>query len=163
MRTSRGITLIELCFGMAIVAVLAGMAAPGFRMSLHAGAVRSATFEVVAGLQQARGTSIVESRPGLLCPSDPAGTCLPAGTPSSYWRWSVEADDGPPAHAETLPTGVALRASRSPIRFWPDSLGATTGTLTICDVHGIAPPRAIVVSVTGRPRTTLAPESACRS
>jgi type IV fimbrial biogenesis protein FimT len=164
MQTSRGITLIELCFGMAIVAVLAGMAAPGFRMSLRAAAVRSATFELVAGLQQARGNSIVESRPGILCPSDAAGACLPAGMPSSHWQWSVEPAAGPaPAHAEALPAGVTLRATRSPIRFWPDALGATNGTLTICDLRGVAPPRAIVVSVSGRPRTAFAPDSACRS
>ena len=69
----RGVTLIELCFGLAIVAVIAGLAAPGFRSSLRAAAVRSATFDLLAGLQQTRGNAILESRPLDLCPSDSDG------------------------------------------------------------------------------------------
>lgn len=159
----RGITLIELCFGLAIVAMLAGMAAPGFHSSLRAAAVRSATFELLAGLQQTRGNAILESRPANLCPSDAAGNCLSAYTPSSYWRASVETDtDRPPPVSHALPAGVVVRASRSPLRFWPDALRASTGTLTICDSHGIAPPRAIVLSLSGRARLTTAASSACR-
>jgi type IV fimbrial biogenesis protein FimT len=155
-------TLIELCFGLAIVAMLAGMAAPGFHSSLRAAAVRSATFELLAGLQQARGNAILESRPANLCPSDAAGNCLSAYTPSSYWRASVETDAGrTPPGSHALPAGVVVRASRSPLRFWPDALGASTGTLTICDSHGIAPPRAIVLSLSGRARLTTAARASC--
>jgi type IV fimbrial biogenesis protein FimT len=158
----RGITLIELCFGLAIVAVLAGMAAPGFHASLRAAAVRSATFDLLAGLQQARGYAILESRPASLCPSDAAGNCLSSYTPSPFWRASVESDAGglpPVSHA--LPAGIVVRASRSPLRFWPDALGASTGTLTVCDSHGIAPPRAIVLNLSGRARLAAAAHAAC--
>jgi prepilin-type N-terminal cleavage/methylation domain-containing protein len=165
-RKNHGLTLIELCFGMAIVAVLAGLAAPGFRASLRAAAVRAATFELLAGLQQTRGNSIVEFRPGTLCPSDVAGTCLPPATSAAFWRASLDAD-GPAAEdpaapvSRALPTGVVVLASRSPLRFWPDSQGATTGTLTICDTQGIAPPRAIVLSQTGRARIDAGAAAAC--
>jgi prepilin-type N-terminal cleavage/methylation domain-containing protein len=152
-RKNRGVTLIELCFGMAIVALLAGLAAPGFRASLRVAAVRAGTFELLAGLQRTRGNSIVESRPQMLCPSDPAGNCRSAAEASGYWSASLE--------TRALPDGVVVRASRSPLRFWPDSLSASTGTLTICDLHGIAPPRAIVLSQTGRARLTEAQASAC--
>jgi Tfp pilus assembly protein FimT len=159
----RGVTLIELCFGLAIVAVIVGMAAPGFRSSLRAAAVRSATFDLLAGLQQARGNSILEARPQELCPSNSAGTCLGAGLPTPYWRASFESDAGHSlAASHVLPAGVVVRASRSPLRFSPDALGASTGTLTICDEQGVAPPRAIVLSVTGRARLELASAEACR-
>ena len=158
----RGVTLIELCFGLAIVAVIAGLSAPGFRSSLRAAAVRSATFDLLAGLQQTRGNAILESRALDLCPSDSTGKCLAAGVPAPYWRTSLEAgaaDSLRPSHA--LPAGVLVRSSRSPLWFSPDALGASTGTLTICDEQGVAPPRAIVLSVSGRARLESAPAGAC--
>jgi Tfp pilus assembly protein FimT len=135
--------------------MLAGMAAPGFRATLRVAAVRSATFELLAGLQQTRGNAILESRPAELCPSDAAGNCLSPYTPSSFWRASTETA----GHA--LPAGVVVRATRSPLRFWPDALGASTGTLTICDSHGVAPPRAIVLSLSGRARLSTADRATC--
>ena len=159
----RGLTLIELCFGLAIVSVLAGMAAPGFQASVRAAAVRSATFDLLAGLQQARGNAILESRVAKLCPSDAAGNGLSPYPSASYWLASVETDAGRrPSVGHALPAGVVVRASRSPLRFWPDALGASTGTLTICDSHGIAPPRAIVLSLSGRARLADAPVGACQ-
>jgi type IV fimbrial biogenesis protein FimT len=160
--SSRGVTLVELCFGMAIVALLAGLAAPGFRTTLRVAAVRAATYELLAGLQQTRGRSIVEARPGILCPSDAAGNCLPASAPSSFWRISTESTLGSvETDLHELPSGVVVRASRAPLRFWPNALAASTGTLTICDLQRIAPPRAIVLSLSGRARLSPAAVSAC--
>jgi type IV fimbrial biogenesis protein FimT len=158
----RGMTLIELCFGLAIVAVIAGLAAPGFRSSLRAAAVRSATFDLMAGLQQSRGNAILEARPLDLCPSDVAGNCLAAGVPTPYWRASLETAPGPLLRASrALPPGIVVRATRSPLRFSPDALGASTGTLTICDLQRVAPPRAIVLSLSGRARLASAPAGDC--
>jgi prepilin-type N-terminal cleavage/methylation domain-containing protein len=154
----RGMTLIELCFGLAIVAVIAGLAVPGLQSSLRAAAVRSATFELLAGLQRARGTSILESRALNLCPSDAAGHCVAAGVSSAHWQ-VASPDGGRAGHA--LPAGVVVRATRSPLWFSPDALGATTGTLTICDERRVAPPRAIVLSLSGRARLESAPAEAC--
>jgi len=158
----RGVTLIELCFGLAIVAVIAGMSAPGFQSALRAAAVRSAAFDLLAGLQNTRGNAILESRPQDLCPSDSMGNCVGAGVATPYWRASVETDSGNLAVAShILPAGVVVRSSRSPLRFSPDALGASTGTLTICDEQRVAAPRAIVLSLSGRARLATAPAGAC--
>jgi type IV fimbrial biogenesis protein FimT len=163
MRNIAGFTLVELLFGLAIVAILAGLAAPDFHRSLRVSAVRVATYEVLAGLQRTRGSAILEARPGMLCPSDAAGNCLPAATSGAFWHWSTEAPGGPPdVGARALPEGIVARSSRSPVRFSPDALSASNATLTICDQRGVAPPRAIVVSVTGRARVSAAAEAACR-
>lgn len=147
-----GVTLLELLFGLAIVAVLAGMAAPGLLASVRAAAVRSAAFDLMAGLQQARAHSILESRPGVLCPSDGAG-CLGPDVPAHGWISFLEvAGDRRELRRHDLPAGVIVRASRAPLRFWPTSLAASPATLTICDERGIAPARAIVISQTGRAR-----------
>jgi type IV fimbrial biogenesis protein FimT len=163
MRYIAGVTLLEMLFSLMVVAILAGLAVPGFHQALRTTAVRAATYEILAGLQQTRGRSILESKPGLLCPSDAAGHCLPAATPASFWGWATEAAGrASTLEANALPTGVVARASRSPVRFWPHGLNASPATLTICDLQGVAPPRAIVVSVTGRARIATALDSACR-
>src|SRR5690349_13997010 len=51
---SHGVTLIELCFGLAVVAILAGLAVPTLRPALRNAAMRGAVLELLAGLQQAR-------------------------------------------------------------------------------------------------------------
>ena len=89
-------------------------------------------------------------------------------TPSFYWRASVQSDNSQTGAGESLPVphalpaGVVVRASRSPLRFWPDAQSASAGTLTICDTHGIAAPRAIVLSLSGRPRLADATAGNCR-
>jgi prepilin-type N-terminal cleavage/methylation domain-containing protein len=161
---SRGVTLIELSFGLAVVAVLAGLAAPGFRGALRASAVRSASFELLAGLQEARGSAILEARPGVLCLSDAAGNCLVADAPATAWRSYLETEGGAvPLSLRVLPGGVTLHATRSPLRFWPNAISASTSTLTICDTAGIARPRAIVLSQSGRVRLGEAADAACSS
>jgi Tfp pilus assembly protein FimT len=157
-----GVTLIELCFGLAVVGILAGLAVPGFRASLRAAAVRSAAYELMAGVQLARAGSITESRPGVLCPADSAGRCLAAGLAAGHWATWLE--DGVTPRDRTLhalPAGVTLRASRAPLKFWPLSLSATTATLTICDAFAVAAPRAVVVSQSGRPRFASPSAAGC--
>src|SRR4029079_14023103 len=112
MRKISGVTLIELLFGVAVVAILAGLAAPGFRQSLRSTAVRVATYELLAGLQETRASAILEAKPGLLCPRCWGGNRVPAATPGAFWRWSPESADGPRVQAsQALPEGVLARAS----------------------------------------------------
>jgi type IV fimbrial biogenesis protein FimT len=148
-----GATLIELLFGLAVVAVLAGIAAPGFHGMMRESAVRGATLEVLGGLQRARADSIVQALPGGLCPSDARGTCRPAGQSATAWTAFLESGGARRVFGvHALPAGVTLRTTRSPLRFWPDARAGTTGTLTICDLRGVARARAIVVSQGGRAR-----------
>jgi Tfp pilus assembly protein FimT len=158
-----GFSLIELCFGVALIAILGGLAVPGFRSALRAAAVQSATFELAAGLQETRASSIVEARPGVFCLSDAAGSCV-ADSEATAWTAFLDVGD---AHrqitARALPTGIVLHATRSRLQFWPDSRAASTGTLTICDAQGIARPRALVLSQLGRARLAEASDSDCQS
>lgn len=160
---SSGVTLVELLFCLALLALLAGLAAPGFQASLRAAALRAATFELAAGLSQARASSILESRPALLCATDSSGNCLDSG-PGVGWRSFLEQGSARRELAgQSLPLGVVLRATRSAIHFWPSSAAASAGTLTICDERRLAAPRAIVISITGRARVHTAAPEACTS
>jgi Tfp pilus assembly protein FimT len=157
-------TLIELCFAMGVVAVLAGLAVPGMRSALRNAAIRSATLELLTGLQQTRASSIAQSRPGVLCLADTEGNCL--GKSGAAMAWVAFLDGGTgrtPLGGGPLPRGLELHATRGKLSFWPDSLAATTSTLTICDRAGSARPRALVVSQNGRVRLTEGAAGACAS
>ncbi len=161
--TTRGVTLIELMFCLGLLGLLAALAAPGLRSSLRAAAVRSAAFEVAIGLQQARAHSILESRPALLCLTDTSGNCLTSGAAAGWRAFFERGATRIELGGGSLPRGVVLRATRSPIRFWPSSFAASAGTLTICDEQRIAAPRAIVISATGRARFDTGSPDACAS
>jgi type II secretion system protein H len=163
---SRGVTLIELLFGVAIVGIIAGLAFPSMRTALRTGSVRSASFELMAGLQQTRASSIAAARPGVLCLTEKTGSgneaCLPDGGTGSAWRAFLEAEGRQlPLAARALPAGIRLKANRARLAFWPDSLSASTATLTICDALGLARPREIVINQAGRLRLTESTEAAC--
>jgi Tfp pilus assembly protein FimT len=159
---SQGLTLPELCLGIALLALLAGMSVPGFRASQRNSAVRAATFDLLAGLQQIRAGSILEARPGTFCVTDAGGACVGAVRVGTAWASFLESGAvRDPQAGQILPPGIEVRATRSPLRFWPDSLSASTGTLTICDTQGLASPRAIVISQGGRARLDVPSRTAC--
>jgi type IV fimbrial biogenesis protein FimT len=161
---SPGVTLIELCFGLAVVGILAGLAVPSLRSALRAAAVRSASLELLAALQQARASSIVAGRPGVFCLSDGAGHCLSGDAPALAWNAFLAGTGSPvPLAGSLLPRGIELRATRPTLTFQPDALAASTGTLTICDRQGVARPRAIVLSQGGRVRLADADPAVCQA
>jgi type IV fimbrial biogenesis protein FimT len=161
--SARGFTLLELCVGLALVALLAGMAAPSFRHALRNAAVRAAAHELMTGLQQARATAILESRPGVLCLSDAAGNCRDSDS-AAFWNAYLEFEGATrPIAARALPAGITLRSTRPRIRFSARALASSTATLTLCDAQGVAAPRAIVLSQNARARFAVASEAACRS
>jgi prepilin-type N-terminal cleavage/methylation domain-containing protein len=161
---TRGFTLLELCVGLALVALLATLAAPSLRSSLRSAAVRTATYELLAGLQQTRGTAIVESHAGVLCLADKSGTCRPSGDPAPAWRVFLEEDSGNRTlFTRALPRDVTVRGSRARIRFSARALAASAATLTICDAQGVAAPRAIVISQNARARLAAASDVECRA
>ena len=155
-------TLVELAFGLALAAVLVSLAAPGMQAVARATAMHTATFELLSGVQQARARSIVEGRPAVLCPAGPDGNCAAARAAVSGWQAFLDIDGRRESiRARNLPAGIHVHASRSPLRFWPAALASGTGTLTICDASGRAPPRAIVISRSGRARLESPAPGAC--
>jgi hypothetical protein len=111
-------------------------------------------------VQRTRADSIAASRTGVWCLADSPGRCLSGNAPARAWNSFLEAE---PAQGslQTLPRGIVLRASRPALRFWPNALAASTATLTICDERGVAKPRAIVISQTGRARFAAADPADC--
>ena len=161
---SHGVTLIELCFCVAVVAILAGLAVPGLRSALRNAAMRGVVLDLLTGLQQTRTSSIAQTRPGVFCLSDIEGHCVAGGGTAVAWAAFLEGRGGrTPLAGGPLPHGLELRATRPKLNFWPDSLAATTSTLTICDRGGFARPRSLVISQNGRVRLAEGAPGACHT
>jgi type IV fimbrial biogenesis protein FimT len=89
--SQRGITLLELMFAIAVLAILTAVAAPGFTQLIRENRTTSFTNDLVTTFALARSESVRRSSPIAVCPSadqaDCAGTDWAAG-------WIVFVDDG---------------------------------------------------------------------
>ena len=140
-----GFTLFELALVLAVAAVLAGLTVPGFeRFRRELQLSRSANSLLVA-LHQARSAALSRGVPVVL--SREAGG----------WQVHAEQGDGQELLSQTeLPGGISVQGNRSHVTFWPATRAGTTATFTLCDALHLAAPRAIIVSQTGRPRSSRA-------
>lgn len=166
-RGGSGHTLVELLVVLGGTALVASFAAPTFR-ELGADVRRDALIEDLrATLLLARAEALARGTPVVVCASADGRTC---GT-SAEWSRGWLASTRPPG----LPAGrigaplasvrpdarIGIEANRAHLEFQPTASAATTATFTICDPRGVGAARAIVVSRTGRVRTTRAGQLAC--
>jgi hypothetical protein len=54
-----------------------------------------------------------------------------------------------------LPATVEVRSTRAAVQYWPSARAGTTATFVFCDRRGLAAPRTVIISQTGRPRQGL--------
>ncbi|MGB6097447.1 MAG: GspH/FimT family pseudopilin [Comamonas thiooxydans] len=91
---SRGFTAIELMVTVAILAVLAGLAAPSFNPIIERWRVRQASEELQSTFYFARSEAIKRGGNVTILRSDDGGGCTEVGTDTSLWScgWIVFAD-----------------------------------------------------------------------
>ncbi len=160
---SVGMTLIELVMAIGVAAVLITVAAPGLAELMQRQRVQLVARELHFSLAYARSVAIHESRRVVLCPSEDGETCL--RRPDWHAGWIVFVDDDEDREHDpgerllrvtqaAAPTiRVSAPRSRRRIRYLPDGTSPGSNlTMTVCDTTGVAPPRAVIVSNTGRPR-----------
>lgn len=173
---ARGFTLTELLVMLAIVAVLATLAAPGFGTLIGRSQARAARDVLMTSLNQARIAAVNRGGHVVACPSPGGDRC----GHTTHWHpgWilfddldhdrSRSADEPLLAVAWVRTAGLAIVASsgRLAIDYRPDgSASGTNVTLTVCDRHsGANGASTVVVSPSGRIRhgvATPAATSAC--
>lgn len=157
-----GVTLIELIFTLAIVAVLASLSAPALGNLIQRGHSRSAHDMLVGSLNLARMSSVSTHRETIVCPSSDHASCADG----IWWQrgWIVFEDanqnnrrdeDEPLLQVVDAQPGIAIATSsgRKFVRYRPDgSASGTDLTYTICDRRGASEATAVVVSNPGRVR-----------
>ncbi|MEZ5458310.1 MAG: GspH/FimT family protein [Steroidobacteraceae bacterium] len=167
-RLALGLSWVELLAVLAVAAVLAALAAPSFARLRGEAASLAAANALMGGLHLARSQALLRSTPAVLCLSADGQRCLGDARSLQARGWLVFVDrsrrraaSGPPhltpvtcsSIATPPPRRCAACMARAPaVTYWPVSRAGTTATFTVCARPALAPPRAIVVSQSGRPR-----------
>jgi type IV fimbrial biogenesis protein FimT len=154
-----GLTLFELALALALVALLAGIAAPSFGRLRAQAALQRSAYALLGALHEARNTAITRGQPVVLCQASGPGQCLAAAGPASGWAVFIDRPGGVSGrldagdellHVVDLPPELRLSGSRRALTYWPVARAGTTATLVLCHARGGA--LAVIVSQTGRPR-----------
>jgi type IV fimbrial biogenesis protein FimT len=147
-------SLPELLVVLAIAAVLATLAVPGFDAIREEWNLRIATQAVLGGLSQARLGALSRQGEGRLCPSGDGRAC----TARAAGFIVVAGDEGRAAllRSSVLPARVELSGNRPSATYYAWPRAASPVTLTLCALPRRARARHIVVSQTGRPRVERA-------
>ncbi|MBO9715976.1 MAG: Tfp pilus assembly protein FimT/FimU [Pseudoxanthomonas sp.] len=167
-----GFSLVETSASLAVLAILVGLALPGFRGTLERQRAATAMHLVGTQLAQARNTAITRRIPVTVCPSRGGGRCL--GEPDWSAGWLLYLDRGrndqPQSPDDVLrdvrqPVHESIQllasAGRLRVRYQPDGRsGGNNLTLRICSsgrLHG-----EVIVNNVGRVRThRAAPDTPC--
>jgi type IV fimbrial biogenesis protein FimT len=161
---SRGLSLLELLLTIALAALILGLGLPTLG-SLTARARQSVAVNAVFhAVHLARKESITRKQVVSLCPSFDGRRCTPGADWSGGFLMFENKDrDEPPqvdsdepvllSHAP--PQNVIIVANRSGFTLRATFRRATNGTIVVCDRAARVPPKAVVISYTGRPRVAL--------
>jgi len=169
---NQGFTLSEVLIVLAIGAILAGLAAPGFASLRHNAALTAAADELLGALYLAQRSAARTGLPAVFCLTPDGGAQCVMGKNAAGTSWQVFLDlsassalqpagSGLRLRQSRLASGVQIRATRPAVTFWPAARAATTGTFTVCDPRDRSSARAVIVSETGRPRIAETEGGAC--
>ena len=164
----RGFTLYELLLTLALVTIIGGLAVPSFAKIVANGRLRTEVNALFDAIHLARKESIMRRSVVSLCPSSDGVSCRPGLDWSSGWIMfnNVDRDDPPTLdpgepllQTHRAGANVKMTANRRGFTLRATELRATNGTIIVCDTAARVPPKALVVSYTGRPRVALADSS----
>lgn len=159
MRRHPGYTLIEVLIALAVTTTLAWLALPGVHSWLQNSQQASRTTAFVVSVQLARSEALRRASPVTLCASADGRRCG-KDYAAGWIVFEDEDEDGDHQAAEPLLDVYAARAagparSTRPRYVWrPYGRRSTNGTVTFCSPTDGSRSRAVIVSYTGRPRTS---------
>ncbi|MCW4149757.1 GspH/FimT family pseudopilin [Halomonas sp. 18H] len=164
-RRQAGVTLLELCLVLGIVALAAGWAVPGLDTLMARQDVATDVMRLKESLATARHTAISRGTVITLCPSDDGVTC------GENWTGPLSILAGemhqPPEQRRLLgrrrPSrleAIDYRRDQRPVRYKPDgSATGHNGTFRLCGRDGEG--ASVIVSNFGRVRVDEATPTDC--
>lgn len=94
LRRPNGFTLVELMVTIAVVAILATIAFPGFQSTIRSNRVATAGNELIASLSLARSEAIRGTRGGAVCASKAGTSCDGASWVDGWMVWEDRNGNG---------------------------------------------------------------------
>jgi type IV fimbrial biogenesis protein FimT len=146
---------------IAVAAVVLTLGLPSFSALKARNAQRVEINALFHAVHLARKGSIMRKQVVSLCPSADGSTCNPGSDWSGGFLVFENSDrDEPPErddgeivlHRHRASRSVKITANRRGFTLRATFLRATNGTLVICDRAARVPPKALIISYTGRPR-----------
>ncbi len=168
-RRQRGLSLVELLTTLAVSAAVMALLFPSMQKLMAQQRMVAAVNGVLFHLRLARSEAIKRGLRTVLCPSRDGTRCVESHEWQQGFILFVDENRNRTRDAgETLLRGFHPTSREQPIRILStrgrqqiryQATGETPGsnlTMTFCDTGGVADPRAIVLSGTGRPRISAA-------
>lgn len=150
---SRGFTVIELAFTLAIISILLPATLPGMRTAVLGSHLTAQTSELLTAIHLARNEAVKRNVAVKVCPSVNAHSCL-AGATVADWRrgWVVRTDAEVIRANARIETNVVITGTVTAIDFAATGTSNLTeaGSLILCSSE-IAPGKRIRITATGRP------------
>jgi len=161
-------SLYEALVALTVVSTIATVAVPSVQQLLFSQRMSGAVNSLVTALHLARSEAIKRGERAALCPSTNGRACRNNGVSGTAWEDGyllyIDRNDNHEFDADDLPvrmfdhtTGLFIRSSahRDHVTYQPNGMSAGTNiTFTFCDKRGRGAPRAVIVSNSGRPRTS---------
>lgn len=170
----KGFTLIELMITVSLVAILAGLVAPGFNGFIKDNRLTSQINSLIGFIHLARGEAANRRGIVTLCASTNGTNCNTTNWEAGWILFTdtnnggnaiIDGDDQLIRYQEPLVGGNNLRASG----FGGANLGrlqfastgfllgtnSSSGTFTLCDDRGVSEARAVVVNISGITRLAV--------
>ncbi len=161
----QGFTLFELITTLSISAVVVTIGVPAFSQLLANTRITTTINELLTDIHFARSESINRGQRVAICPSADSSRCL--GSRGWQRGWIVFVDENRdrirnPSEMvlrthPAIPSQIAIDSGRrARIIYQADGtlVGVLNGTYTLCDLHGSAASKAIIISRIGRPRVS---------
>ncbi|NND37814.1 MAG: hypothetical protein HKN81_11845 [Gammaproteobacteria bacterium] len=163
MHRQPGVLLVDLVITVGLLAILSTAAVPTFRHLLLDASMTAQVNGLVHAVHLGKQSAHMRLAEVVMCPSPDGRQCVDDGQWQNGWLLFVNEDrDDPPrvtAGEATLAAGGVfarghLRANRLYFYFRAATTRSTNGTFTFCDDRGTDHARALIISYTGRPRTS---------
>jgi len=158
-----GFTLADLVISIGLLSLLSVTAVPAFTGLLLEARMTHQVNGLVHGVHLAKQAAHLRLAEIALCKSPDGRRCKHDQSWHDGWLLFVNTDGNfPPDVAADEPrlaaggawTGGTIAANRDYFVFRPAAIRSTNGTFVFCDRRGADAARALIVSYTGRPRTT---------
>jgi type IV fimbrial biogenesis protein FimT len=167
-RHARAFSLYDALVTLTVVSTVTTIAVPSFLQLISSQRMSGAVNSLVAALNLTRSETIKRGERAVLCPSPDGRACRTNSVGGTAWEEGyllyIDRNGNHEFDADEIAVrifsateGLHIRSSayRDHVSYLPNGMASGSNiTFTFCDKHGRGTPRAVIVSNSGRPRTS---------